>query len=78
MVSRLITAYQTQDVSRGREPQITRQIEESKADAQVICVKCAQSKDDNIAPTCHCGGSYKTSMNRGEAKNKLKMIQSGE
>lgn len=48
------------------------------ANAQVICVKCGQSKDDNIAPTCQCGGAYKTSMNRGDAKNKLKMIQSGE
>jgi len=43
----------------------------------VICNKCNQSKDDNIAPTCQCGGSYKTSMNRAELKTKLKMIQSG-
>jgi hypothetical protein len=41
-------------------------------------VKCGQSKDDNIAPTCGCGGSYKTSMNRGELRTRLRMIKSGE
>ncbi|RSH85546.1 DNA polymerase epsilon catalytic subunit [Saitozyma podzolica] len=55
MVSRLITAYQTQDV---------------------VCTKCSMSKDDNIAPTCSCGGSYRTSLSRVEVKTKLKMIKS--
>lgn len=36
------------------------------------------SKDDNIAPTCSCGGSYRTSLSRVEVKTKLKMIKSGE
>lgn len=50
-----------------------------KADfSQVICVKCGQSKDDNLAATCGCGGSYRTSLNRGEGKTRLKMIKSGE
>lgn len=44
----------------------------------VICTKCNQSKDDNLAPTCRCGGGYRTSLNRGETKTRLKMIKSGE
>ena len=44
----------------------------------MICVKCAQSKDDNIAPTCHCGGAYRASLNKGEMRTKLKMIKSGK
>jgi len=43
----------------------------------IICVKCSQSKDDNLAPTCHCGEGYRTSLNRGEMRTKLKMIRSG-
>ncbi|KAL7418809.1 DNA polymerase epsilon catalytic subunit [Cryptotrichosporon argae] len=42
----------------------------------VVCVKCSQSKSDNLAPTCGCGGSYRPALNRVELKNKLKMIQS--
>ncbi|ORY22632.1 hypothetical protein BCR39DRAFT_551237 [Naematelia encephala] len=42
----------------------------------VICAKCNQSKDDNIPPTCKCGGAYKSSVNKGEAKTKLRMIKS--
>lgn len=44
----------------------------------VICQKCSQSKSDNLAPTCHCGGAFRPSLNRSELTNKLKMIQSGE
>ncbi|WVR03512.1 DNA polymerase epsilon catalytic subunit A [Kwoniella sp. DSM 27419] len=42
----------------------------------VICMKCSQSKSDNLAATCHCGGSFKTSLNRGDIRTKLKMIKS--
>lgn len=45
---------------------------------QVICTKCNQSKDDNLAPTCRCGGGYRTSVNRAETKTRLRMIKSGE
>ncbi|WWD09045.1 DNA polymerase epsilon catalytic subunit A [Kwoniella europaea PYCC6329] len=42
----------------------------------VICMKCSSSKSDNLAATCHCGGSFKSSLNKNEMKNKLKMIKS--
>ncbi|OCF45186.1 DNA polymerase epsilon catalytic subunit A [Kwoniella heveanensis CBS 569] len=42
----------------------------------VICMKCAQSKSDNLAATCHCGGSFRTSLNRAEMRTKLRMIKS--
>lgn len=42
----------------------------------IICAKCGQSKDDNLAPTCQCGGAFKTSVNRGEGRTRLKMIAS--
>lgn len=44
----------------------------------VICVKCSQTKDDNLAPTCKCGGAFRTSINKGEVKVRLRMIKSGE
>jgi len=44
----------------------------------VICQKCGESKSDNLAPTCHCGGSFRPSLNRADATSKLRMIQSGE
>lgn len=44
----------------------------------VLCIKCGQSKSDNLAPTCSCGGSFKPALNRNDQTNKLKMIQSGE
>lgn len=42
---------------------------------QIICTKCSTSKDDNLAPTCHCGGSYKPSLNRNEMKGRLRVLQ---
>ncbi|RXK36753.1 DNA polymerase epsilon catalytic subunit A [Tremella mesenterica] len=42
----------------------------------VNCSKCGQSKDDNISSTCHCGGSFRSSLNKGEMKMKLKVIKS--
>ncbi|ORX34724.1 hypothetical protein BD324DRAFT_652983 [Kockovaella imperatae] len=42
----------------------------------LVCLKCNLSKDDNLAPTCQCGGSFKPSLNRGEMRNKLRMIKS--
>ncbi|KAK4686206.1 DNA polymerase epsilon subunit 1, partial [Tremellales sp. Uapishka_1] len=42
----------------------------------IVCVKCHQSKSDNLAPTCGCGGGYRTTTNRAELKNRLKMINS--
>ncbi len=44
----------------------------------VVCAKCGQSKDDNLAPTCGCGGAYRTAINKGDVRNKLRMIKSGE
>ena len=42
---------------------------------QVVCTKCHTSKDDNLAPTCHCGGSYKPSLNRNEMKGRLRVFE---
>ncbi|KAK8845494.1 DNA polymerase epsilon catalytic subunit A [Kwoniella newhampshirensis] len=42
----------------------------------VICQKCSQSKADNLAATCGCGGSFKPSLNRNELRTKMKMIKS--
>ncbi|WVW81918.1 DNA polymerase epsilon catalytic subunit A [Kwoniella bestiolae CBS 10118] len=42
----------------------------------VICMKCSSSKADDLAATCHCGGSFKPSLNKNEMKMKLKMIRS--
>ncbi|ODN97119.1 DNA polymerase epsilon catalytic subunit A [Cryptococcus amylolentus CBS 6273] len=44
----------------------------------VACVKCSQMRSDNLAATCRCGGSFKPTVNKAEARNKLKMIKSGE
>lgn len=42
----------------------------------VICLKCSQTKSDNLAATCKCGGGFRTTSNRNELKTKLKMIKS--
>ncbi|WRT63732.1 DNA polymerase epsilon catalytic subunit A [Kwoniella shivajii] len=42
----------------------------------VICMKCSSTKSDNLAATCHCGGSFKSSLSKNELKWKLKMIKS--
>jgi DNA polymerase epsilon subunit 1 len=55
MVSRTVTAWQTQDV---------------------ICLKCSESKSDNLAATCRCGGSFRPALNRNDTTARLKMIQS--
>jgi DNA polymerase epsilon subunit 1 len=44
----------------------------------VMCVKCGESKSDNLASTCSCGGAFRPALNRAEVTGKLKMIQSGE
>jgi hypothetical protein len=68
----MITSYQTQDVRLSYLwiCVVTDLL-------QVMCVKCNQSKDDNLAPNCRCGGSFRTVMNRGEMKTRLKMILGG-
>ncbi|KAL1407078.1 DNA polymerase epsilon catalytic subunit [Vanrija albida] len=42
----------------------------------IICLKCSQTKSTNLSPTCHCGGAFRPSLNRGELTRKLRMIQS--
>lgn len=42
----------------------------------VVCTKCGQIKDDNLAPTCHCGGSFRPGLPRGEITTKLNMVKS--
>ena len=76
MISRTITSFQTQDVSEL----VFRNVSGRLTDLimQIICVKCSLSKDDNLASTCHCGGGYRTSLNKSELRTKLKMIKSGE
>ncbi|WVQ80319.1 DNA polymerase epsilon catalytic subunit A [Cryptococcus sp. DSM 104549] len=42
----------------------------------VVCIKCSQTKSDNLAATCNCGGAFRTSLNRNEMGTKLRMIKS--
>ncbi|WWC85914.1 DNA polymerase epsilon catalytic subunit A [Kwoniella dendrophila CBS 6074] len=51
-------------------------IQTSYQTQDIICMKCNSSKSDNLAATCHCGGSFKSSLNKNELKMRLKMIQS--
>lgn len=42
----------------------------------IVCLKCGQIKEDNLAQTCQCGGSFKPSLPRGEITAKLNMLKS--
>ncbi|WVN90957.1 DNA polymerase epsilon catalytic subunit A [Cryptococcus depauperatus CBS 7841] len=42
----------------------------------IACQKCRQSRADNLAAACSCGGGFKTTTNRNDLKTRLKMIKS--
>lgn len=77
MVTKTITNYQIQDVSLIIGYQKVGSLLTSFVH-QVICLKCSQTKSDNLAATCKCGGGFRTTSNRNELKTKLKMIKSGK
>lgn len=54
--------------------EMTRNLERVFAQQDLRCSKCQQIKSDNVSRWCQCSGSYQFTMNKADARRKLRTI----